>query len=210
MVKFREYITEEKFTLDSEIEAISRDCKPFLKSLKGSTHLLWRGSNKQSKPFEKLKPRSDRRPVDMDPLIHEFLDDEFNRKFGWKARSEGLFCCGGEAATYGYGKATIVFPIGKFKYVWSPSIEDLYSTLSSVNIMVARRDELSTKDKNEIIKYVKTYTDKDIKKYLSKGTWFEIAIKCDSYWSLRSDDYGTPNAGAVRIDVFEGDKWITV
>ena len=48
---------------------------------------------------------------------------------GIRARSEAMFCFG-EAArntAYEYGDLCVVLPIGKFTYVWSPKVPDLYN-----------------------------------------------------------------------------------
>ena len=120
-------------TLLQEIEGnqddiIRRDCQPFLVETKGN--ILFRGSVQHIKGIKKIDPRSDRRPTDTPGWAHKMLDGAFKKKFGWNARSEGVFATRSINNAEVYGVAYEFYPIGKFKYVWSPRIDDLYDALS--------------------------------------------------------------------------------
>jgi hypothetical protein len=58
--------------------------------------------------------------------LHDYLDEQFKKKFGWKARSEGVFCVRSKQIAYNYGNPYSVFPIGNYKYIYSNKIHDLY------------------------------------------------------------------------------------
>ncbi len=107
--------------------------------------------------------RKNRKPLDTPIKLHNILDKMFQKKFGWKARSEGVFAAGkwyfsGSKDTY-YGDTYLFFPIGNFKYVWSPKIDDLYEDLHW-SITEFFRDKESRK---EIM--AKKWNDEPLDKY---------------------------------------------
>lgn len=114
-------------------EQIKRECKPFLKELSTRNRnklVLLRGAS-SNKRWEKRSVRTDRYPKDMESQWHEAFDEVFDTEFDFKARSQGLFCTGKHSVAGGYGdNVYIIFPIGKYKYIWSHSITDLYSEVS--------------------------------------------------------------------------------
>ena len=126
---------EIQFDADNEDELVYlmsqrlfKDCGPYLKDLAKSGKVLYRGA--YGGDMTKIVPRKNRRPSDMDPDLQEELDDAFYSHVGWRPRSEGVFCSGNrsQAQFYGTGVYT-VWPIGKYKIVWCPHIEDLYTYL---------------------------------------------------------------------------------
>ena len=138
MTRLKQYIINEKRNVDFVWEALLKDCKPFLKELKKSVSsidsLFYRGYdnfNGGTYGFQKKKSRVNRRPRDTPLEVHEIFDDKFHDKFGWYVRTEGIFVTSNSSLARSYGTATIFFPIGKYKYVWSPKIEDLYNDLGS-------------------------------------------------------------------------------
>ena len=134
-MRLRQHLTEYTYTGDvPDWSPIVKDCKPFIKQLKGAHNLLLRGSNKQNPGIMKLKPRKDRHPMSTPYAIHDMLDGFFKDRFGWNARSEGVFCTGNLSTALfyaGVNGVNSVWPIGNFKYLWSPDISDLFSTLQT-------------------------------------------------------------------------------
>jgi hypothetical protein len=125
------------------LEMIKRDCGPFLKS----KFIFFRGVEGMSdEMFAKRSSRRDRAPRDMPPEIHEVLNQAFKKKFGWAARSEGTFATQVVGDTYDYGLPHMFFPIGNFKYVWSPNYDDIYGFLDKI---VAKAGEDLAKKKPE-------------------------------------------------------------
>lgn len=110
-----------------------KDCKSFLKELEKTklspSRWVFRGTKRirSDKGIEEIIPRRDRYPKDMPPELHNKYDEEFHRKFRWNPRSEGVFTTGKFSTAGTYGQANLVFPIGKYRYIWSPEIDDLYS-----------------------------------------------------------------------------------
>jgi len=118
---------------------LKKNCKPFLKEfkkteIKGKGKLgqfwIWRGADKgisTTPGYKEIKPRGNRMPKDMPGPLHNKLDDEFYSKFGWHARSQGVFTTSNRRTAAGYGKPYIFFPTGHYEYIWSPQIEDLFT-----------------------------------------------------------------------------------
>lgn len=137
---FRNYITETNLheeILQNILFLIQRDCAPYLKQLRNSNDFLWRGVKRGFSKFEAISriiPRKNRRPSDTPIHIHDLLDGLFKDYHGWKARSEGVFCFGGYMEASNYGEPHIVFPIGKFSFLWNPDISDLYLRLKDLGM----------------------------------------------------------------------------
>lgn len=112
-------------------DIIIKDCKLFIKELKKTRKkdFLYRGTEKGIFNFKKIKSRKNREPKDMPDDLHKLFDKLFESEFGWKARSEGVFVTGNPGIAGSYGIPYIFFPIGKYKYVWSSSIEDLFGEI---------------------------------------------------------------------------------
>jgi hypothetical protein len=205
-MRLQKYIineNQEDISLDKILSMIKKNCKTFLKEVDG---FLYRGSNKKVFDIEKFKTRKDRRPLGTAQEDHDKLDKLFNKKFGWKARSEGLFCAGDLSTVKQYGKVNLVFPIGDYKYVWSPKVKDLTLYLEKekylkyykhykrrtegvlFTLVKHRFDEyeelLNEYGNYEYDKFLKETVNKYISKNLSDliGTKNEVSIKCNYYY----------------------------
>lgn len=93
------------------------------------------------------------------------FDVFFKEKFGWKARSEGIFCASDIMVSNDYGIVSIFFPIGKYSYLWSPNMIDLYAKFADDvrelrNIEKGYFDVNLYKDTSIYKKYEKKYTEK--------------------------------------------------
>ena len=125
-MKFLHYINENLKELnDDDMEfLIDRDCQPWIKASQGET--VYRGA--KNKPYNyKGTVRTNRKPLDTEPIIHELFDKTIQAKYGFKPRSNGLFITGNLADARRYGKVYKIYPINKFKFLWSPNIRDFYS-----------------------------------------------------------------------------------
>jgi len=154
---------------------------------------LYRGTYNNINPYQIINRRTDRKPRDMPKQLHYDLDEAFKKKFGWKARSAGVFTTSKKRDAEEYGDAYIFIPIKPYKILWSPKIFDLFTVIDGKghfltdndrNILV-RYDEMESSDNEheyyiEVIdKLINTYTDKNIKQaILSKN---EIMFDCNSY-----------------------------
>jgi hypothetical protein len=122
-MKLERYLTE-AVSVEDIFKILEKDCLPFIKEARGG--LIWRGSSKGSaQPIERFIPREDRNPMNTPMEIHNALNREFKKRFGWEARN-GVFTFGDRAKIQFYGRQNVFFPIGDFKYVWASTVTDLY------------------------------------------------------------------------------------
>ena len=145
-MRFIEYLNEQENSIQEIFKKIEKDCKPFLKELTKHSlvdDLLYSGRKKKFEGYFKGKVRKDRKPKDMPEEVHNWLDDWFEDKFGVRARSQSLFTIPKGSIAAGYGTPYAIFPIGNYKIIWSPEIEDLYSVLiesGNINWDLLNRD----------------------------------------------------------------------
>jgi len=186
-------------TFMSIMKKIHKDCKPFLKEWakpqkgKASVHLLFSGRYSDN-TFQKKKVRKDRIPSDTHIMIHKDMNDLYSKRFGYPARSTSLFCSGSLQTASIYGDPYVIFPLKKYKYLWSKEIDDLYMILAKSN-MVDRNpiNQRNTNDRiNPIIRVLsnKLCNGRTITKNF-KGKYNQIygsdAAK-KGYWDAKTDD----------------------
>jgi len=182
-MRLNTYLTESISVKDAEDAAanLEKQCAPILKLYRSRTmgdKYLYRGVNHELSSISKHKSHlKDRRPMSTKRVIHDYLNELFQKKFGWPARN-GVGVTGSEAEADIYGKTYIFFPVGKLKYVWSPDVFDLWGTIMSRNI--THGEIQNKKGKGELIKLVKTYKDTGIDKAISERK--EIYFNCKSYY----------------------------
>jgi len=152
-MRLNKYLTEAKYD-DKYIAQkvimpmLIKDCKPFLREFLKSQRTsgfrwFWRGTDKQITEIGQVKTRKNRKPKDTPQKTHELLDTMFFRKFGWKVRSEGVFTNPQPGTVMPYGAYAYVFiPIGKYRYVWSSTVEDLFSQMYRRKLTPDKADHL--------------------------------------------------------------------
>jgi len=86
--------------------------------------------------------RKERKPMDTAKAIHGIIDDWFEEEMGIRARSQAVFCFGeaGRENAYEYGQVAVILPIGKFTYVWSPKVADLYDDVIRKELQTNTKD----------------------------------------------------------------------
>ncbi len=147
--------------------------------------LLWSGRKNNQDYFIK-DVRKDRKPVDIEDEVHTEFDNAFNRKFGWKARSNALFVTGDWTQSINYGTAFMIFPMGHYRFVYSPSIYDAYRatiSLDSFDVWKEKNDD-GTKEEwmNGYDDVVRSYTNKDIHKAIISNN--EIMLNAKKYMAI--------------------------
>jgi len=112
---------------------IKKNCQPVLRELNSqeTPPLLYRGI-KSNDPIFIGTVRKNRRPKDTGIEYHNLFNNSFFKLFGWKPRSEGLFVSGEVWSTKSYGDTYIIFPMGDFKFIYSPNVIDLYVELQNI------------------------------------------------------------------------------
>lgn len=186
-MKLRDYLINKENKIE---KMILKDCKPFLKEMKGG-ELLWRGSKKTICDIEKFIPRKDRKPLDTPMEIHKFLDELFLKYHGWRARSEGVFADIMER-TFLYGNSYLFFPIGNYKYLWSESVTDLTSELIAIIGLYDKslKNPLIPEEERDIEKSIKEkYINKGLKQASLRKYGGEIIFKCKGYYLVNQKYY---------------------
>jgi hypothetical protein len=136
--KYLKEIKDYGSNIEQLTDILRKDCDPFLRETKRVKDFVYRGVRrvKGSHPMDglyQIKPRKDRKPVDIPIKLHDEFDELFRREFGWNVRSEGIFATGKRSTASGYGDVYLFFPIGRFDFIWSPYIKDLYDELEAAS-----------------------------------------------------------------------------
>ena len=205
-MRLKQYIFESSDITYDDIQMIKKDCKKFFYESRFMHRNLplYRRMKRNIKKYEIITPRKNRKPRDTPIEIHKELDKLFKNEFGWKVRSEGVFCSGSITSSI-YGNLYYMFPIGKFEYVWSPDIKDLTVELERFDVLLSQDDKWYTtniKETDEILsQLIYTYKDDNFLKALESGK--EIALKCDKYYAVNAnyidEDYD------LYEELFKGD-----
>jgi hypothetical protein len=143
-MKLREILTEKRIENPNKLaEIIKRDCGPFLTEAKlkedfdflgGHKGLFFRGTKHINDGIIKGRRYDKGRiPKDTPQDLHNQLNVLFKKKFKWSVR-DGIFATSNDAQANGYGYVHVFFPIGKFKYVWSPGISDLWDHMNNMDL----------------------------------------------------------------------------
>jgi hypothetical protein len=127
MNRLERFIQESDDVKEFYKRRIERECSQIIILYKNRKKYLYRGLQKTTEDFGTKIPRQNRKPKDTSIGTHEMYDDAFEKRFGWRARSEGVFATASVDIARGYGKASIIFPTNGFKYIWSTSFDDLYT-----------------------------------------------------------------------------------
>jgi len=194
------FIKDKVVTDETLINIIKKKCLPFLKENKGGK-LLWRGSRWDIENIKILTPRQNRLPMDTPERIHNFVDDIFKKKYGWKARSEGVFVTSNRKEAQDYGNIGIFFPIGKFNYLYNNKIRDFTENLKNSGIISfddidaaaykefwkSPPDEDELKEINQLrdnlINTIRSYEKTNLSK--ASRSDIEIIFKCEHYYLIR-------------------------
>lgn len=187
-----EIILAEKEEKAAEIaKIVKKDCKPFLQTKKGcKKNWLFRGSKiSPAKLIIRKTVRKNRHPIDTPKDVHKLIDNAFLKRFGWKARSNAIFALGFHDLQFPHlatGQDWLCFPIGKFRFIWSDEIADLYGDYITTFDFRDWYDEHDPK-KEEIMlnDLMDRYTDKNFCAALDAG--HEIMIQSKEYYMVNNE-----------------------
>ncbi len=176
-MKFYQYLNERETVLtdfDKVYEAIKTECKTWIRHAEGA--FAYRGIENYNADIMKKFVRKNRETLGMDQRKSNKLDKEFHDQFGWKPRSQGMFCTGDYLVAHQYGRVWIVYPIGAVDYLWSKEIGDLY-------VDIDPKSGVAADWSNE--KIVGTYIEnKGLHEALTQYRKNEIMVNCDAYYAL--------------------------
>ncbi len=175
-MRLNNYLNED-VTIDS-FNKLLPDYSEILKIYKKTnSHFLYRSSDHWV-IFNAKAPRKERNPKNTVPKVHEFLDHTFYEKFGWRARSEGLFVSTSKNTSFYGENMYVIFPKNGFKYVYANDIMDVYN-----NIVAARSEDWEEYKKN-LRNLVSIFTDNGLQNRLKEAKGIEVVLHCDEYYSL--------------------------
>jgi hypothetical protein len=196
---------------DDVVKKIMSDCAPYFDDIKEPDYYrLYRGVFPNNAGTEvapgvyENKVRSDRKPKNSSLFAHNVTDEWFFKKFGIKYRSNALFCVGHKmefsllsdskklSATYSYGKPYVVLPIGEYKCIYSPKIDDLYTVLDNDGLESQPIDDVEAKHfEKDIIKVLNDgdYQEDTLQHMIERGNNLEIMIHCQRYYLIDEKEF---------------------
>lgn len=191
-MRLHEYNETEVF--NEALDYIGKHCNSFLKEAMAGGKFMWSGRRNVDNWFIG-QVRKDRKPVDSSQRVHKLMDDLFLRKFGFRARSNAVFCTGSTSTTSYYGNTYSIWPVGDYRFVYSPdvrdiaveleNIEDLYNQEHggfSLKLPKTKEKERDKRVDGWVKDLMSSYTDKNIKNAIRSGN--EIMVNCDKYVAL--------------------------
>ena len=183
------------------IDILEDKCFVYLNELssKGRINNLMYSGRKSNDSYMIKKIRKDREPKDSDQKSHDMMDSLFNKKFGFKARSNVLFATGDISTALSYGRIYTIWPVGQYKFIYSNHVTDLFDVLQRakkidtitfikliLHLLLNPKKGVENKtvdyDKDKVNKILNTYKDDDIYKAINSGN--EIMINCKEYVAI--------------------------
>ena len=206
-MRANDFLLESTLSAKTIANKIKKDCASFLQQIvHPDDYRLYRGVSNGTKVFAKGNNPIDRQPRDTEFVIHDVADQWFAKEFNIKYRSNAVFCTGSYSDAENYGKLYLTFPIGEFRFCWSPKVGDMTYLFEGaiepseyyektpdhklnaeryhnvVNDIKFRHDIFTTLDKCE-------YTEDNLPRAISNGN--EIMVHCPAgYYMLRVSDDG--------------------
>lgn len=182
MTKFKEYIIEKNEILDIVDDFIDH-CKRngnkrVLRKMAQSNKGFVRNMNYVSSVsgFDK-RTQSNRRPLDTPLITHNIINNWFEKKFNWRARSENTLFCWSPTIKVKY---FLVVPTSKIeKIVASRFVMDLWDELEDFSYS----EDPVFEEALDKLKYREWTIDEIFK--INKR--IEVMIKCEKYSFLKAD-----------------------
>lgn len=179
--------------IDKKIQEIKDDCSPYLDQLKSSKNpntFLFRGmfTKSDNDIFITKTVRRNRKASSTPQWFSDIVDEYFVEKFGTPFRSASIFCTTQVNVAMLYGPLYAIFPIGDFKYCYSPIIEDMYDLSTAAKHGFIERDYVGpfkSHKKEDIFPLLDkfAYTDKNFMNW--KNVNHEIMIATESYHAIK-------------------------
>lgn len=170
------------------IKYIKTNCKPWLSKTQNGKLIAYRGSRTlagSGKAFVKAT-RTDRKPKDTGLNRHETFNNLIAVAGGTANRSNSLFCTSSPNQAASYGTVYVMFPVGNFKYTWSPKYRDWTNDLEEDEIeeyflkrTVANSlyDMPRRTDRKKVLQNPKSYNLDRVKKAIITNTGLDKALR---------------------------------
>jgi len=184
---------------------ISQQCQSYIQTVGWDNCFdLYRGIPEYSEFIKKRVRLDNRIPKSMDPYLFEEINKYFTEAYGAPFRN-AMLCTGQLSHTRLFGEAYMVFPIGDFKYLWHPEVNDLnFASANFRNSDIVQnnvegsvwgtknRDLINDLFLNEYIKKIDWQTT-DMSTAVASNV--EIMIRTKAYHGVRYKDH--------KMDIYE-------
>ena len=183
---------------------IRSDCQFYLSQINAGENggIAWRGmkgSEGSSQSINKFSHLKTRNPLSTEPKLHDYINKQFTKLYGEPYRN-AMFMTGSKQDTLRYGYSFQVFPIGKFNFIWSPTVRDLWIAARELRsaLMIPKErlgdDEEGRKNKIYIKKTSEEFRDEVLSTYKSDDmvsallSGREIMVRCERYYAVNFDN----------------------
>lgn len=192
-MRFKHFLNESRSPEQFDLDLFLKDCAPFLREIRGipAKYLPKHGTNTAPDHWDIVQQKIRRGPRDSSAEMHDAVNDIFDQKFNWHARTDAIFISGDAQRSRSYGPLCTIFPIGEYDYLWSPQVEDLYVeyTLAKDKYLVPERDinysevrRLATQDTIEKVRHAHWHFNDALQDGLRDG--FEIMLRAKKYYFI--------------------------
>lgn len=176
------------------VQEMQRKCQPYLKDMADSGLACEMNSGRKEAKDYFIKPvRKGRKSVDTPQFISDLFDKYFKKKFGWMPRSNSVFTYSNVNDTNYYGISYMLFPVGKYRFVWSDDIKDLWNEIQTNPELNAYLSDPKNKHfkldaENEVYNFVENlYSDKNLEDALESDG--EIMLNASHYLAVHRAHY---------------------
>lgn len=209
MKTFKQFLSEEEQTLHQFLEQHGKQLCTEVHGVQAIIeHPMYRGMSKCNGERVKFSDveragficsarEGDRRPLDTHALLHNMIDEELKKRFGWAPRSRGMFCFNrsGSVNAQEYGTPYKICPLESFKYIWSPDVQDLYNKMTMLRLANPQNglkrpskvynmaDEDVQNWRHALQPVFDSYIDTGLNKFIS-GPPREIMLSCTKYLAI--------------------------
>ena len=185
-MRLYEKITKAEFSkISMDIcNTLYKECSHFIAESRGN--ILYRGTTDTGiGHIGKLQSHEDRKPRNTPQWLHDYLNDLFVAHLGWKER-DGVSTIGHESGHY--GTPYLFFPIGDYRFAWSPDVFDIYVALQDIARKTTKtwRQDVDSLDLNDmevrkhILSLVNSYKDTNLFRAIMKD--MEVVFDCKEYY----------------------------
>lgn len=201
MKSFKQYIAEEdtdelgRLHLVDVLNMVKDDCQQFLHraASKGKFHALYSGLPAEKWPTHEVQVRKDKAPIPTPKRIQDSFDRVMSEMYSKEFRSDSFYATGDPEMASKRGIKHLVFPIGRFEYLWSDKIADLIKGFGSEEDITDEEgmywDMQEAADSDAEDKIVKAFLkdnefilSKDLKRCADKG--HDAMIDCKYFYAI--------------------------
>ena len=172
-----------------QLKLIQTHCQPFLKLVGNNIndYRLYRGAPPKHEDVQQITDgvRLIKRQHQQNPKLDRHdrgFDNMFVEKYGIPFRSE-MYVTGDFSTALGYGDTSIIFPVGEFRFAWSPEVYDLIVSFRKEAFNMGWRDlDKAIENNVNLLDKFKYVVDKDFAAAIKSKK--EIMIYCDQYLAI--------------------------